>query len=245
MGSPGPSQGGRKRPHIRLNSGTQDVLASRYSPALPSPLSPSRPGASSPSRPATSRSLLSPTSPANPHKALYSHAGASASGSTELLLPPRRLGRRGRRFRDDDYSPVRSPAGGSAASSRRSSWSSESAGSRDSRFGGGLAGGPFASPFDDGSRPASREGSDPDGDDGGGSALNTQTVSEKYIILPSAGLLLFPEDVEKDDWLHNPDPSDRERGECDVFSRRGLVNVGGLALITLGILALFIGYPIL
>lgn len=95
------------------------------------------------------------------------------------------------------------------------------------------------SPFDD-SRAPSRAGSDDDG-------VNTQTVSEKYNILPSAGLLLFPEDVEKDDYLHNPDPNDKDgKLNCaDLFSKRGIVNVGGLALITIGILILFIGYPIL
>jgi len=99
--------------------------------------------------------------------------------------------------------------------------------------------GPFSSPFDD-SRAPSRAGSDDEG-------VNTQTVSEKYNILPSAGLLLFPEDVEKDDYLHNPDPNEREgRMTCaDLFSKRGLVNVGGLAFITLGIAMLFIGFPIL
>lgn len=75
--------------------------------------------------------------------------------------------------------------------------------------------------------------------------MNTQTVSEKYNILPSAGLLLFPEDVEKDDYLHNPDPSGKEDRDCDVFTRRGIINVGGLAFITIGILVLFIGYPVL
>ena len=70
-------------------------------------------------------------------------------------------------------------------------------------------------------------------------------MSEKYNILPSAGLLLFPEDVEKDDYLHNPDPNEREKMNCaDLFSKRGLVNVGGLLFITLGVLILFIGYPI-
>lgn len=63
--------------------------------------------------------------------------------------------------------------------------------------------------------------------------------------MPSAGLLLFPEDVEKDDWLHNPDPSDRDREKCDIFTKRGVVNVGGLAFITLGMLVLFVVYPIL
>lgn len=95
------------------------------------------------------------------------------------------------------------------------------------------------SPFDD-SRAPSRAGSSDD------EGVNTQTVSEKYNILPSAGLLLFPEDVEKDDYLHNPDPSDTDKLSCaDLLSPRGLVNVGGLSLITLGLLVLFIGYPIL
>ena len=71
-------------------------------------------------------------------------------------------------------------------------------------------------------------------------------MSEKFNIMPSAGLLLFPEDVEKDDWLHTPDPNDRDKMQwSDLFSKRGLVNVGGLAFITLGLLVLFIGYPIL
>jgi len=128
---------------------------------------------------------------------------------------------------------MRSPAG-SGYNSRRTSWSSESAGSRDSKYAG-----PFASPFDD-SRAPSRAGSDDEG-------VNTQTVSEKYNILPSAGLLLFPEDVEKDDYLHNPDPNDKDgKLDCaDLFSKRGMVNVGGLLLITIGLLVLFIGYPIL
>lgn len=122
----------------------------------------------------------------------------------------------------------------SGFNSRRTSWSSESAGSRSSRYGAG----PFATPFDD-SRAPSRAGSDDEG-------VNTQTVSEKYNILPSAGLLLFPEDVEKDDYLHNPDPSDKEKMKfSDLFTKRGVANVGGLALITLGLLTLFIGYPII
>jgi hypothetical protein len=127
---------------------------------------------------------------------------------------------------------MRSPSQ-SGYNSRRTSWGSESTGSRDSRVG------PFASPFDD-SRAPSRAGSDDEG-------VNTQTVSEKYNILPSAGLLLFPEDVEKDDYLHNPDPTEKEgRITCsDLFSKRGITNLGGLILITLGVFMLFIGYPII
>lgn len=96
--------------------------------------------------------------------------------------------------------------------------------------------GPFASPFDD-SRAPSRAGSEED--------LNTQTVSEKFNILPSAGLLLFPEDVEKDDYLHNPDPNEKESRDCDIFTKRGFANVGALAIFALGLLVLFIGYPVL
>lgn len=211
-------------PQIRVNSGSGDLLNIGQDAGADS-----RPHLAS--RQTSSRSLTQPGRPslrtAPSGHSLYS--SATPAESAELLLPPRKS--KTRRFRDDD-SPIRTPTE-SGFNSRRTSWSSESAGSRDSRYNG-----PFVSPFDD-SRAPSRAGSD----DG----VNTQTVSEKFNILPGAGLLLFPEDVEKDDYLHNPDPSDRDsRLKCaDLFSRRGFVNVGGLALITIGILILFIGYPIL
>jgi len=208
-------------PHIRLNSGAGDLLETTSSSGSSDQMN----------RQPSARSLTAGRRGASPivrqgsSNSLYSNQIAE---SAERLLPPTRS--RVRRFRDEDVS--RSPSAG-YADSRRTSWSSESAGSRDSRLG------PFASPFDD-SRAPSRAGSDDDG-------VNTQTVSEKYNILPSAGLLLFPEDVEKDDYLHNPDPADKDpRMTCaDLFSKRGIVNVGGLTLITLGVAMLFIGYPIL
>jgi beta-glucan synthesis-associated protein KRE6 len=94
----------------------------------------------------------------------------------------------------------------------------------------------FASPFDD-SRAPSREGSDED--------INTQTVSSKYNIMPSPGLLIYPEDVEKDDYLHNPDPNDPDMVRCEIWSKRGMANVGGLIFITLGVLALFVAFPVM
>lgn len=204
-------------PHIRLNSGGDDLVNLQdESQARPQP-----------QRQPSSRSLTSNNSavPAG----LYAAQLPGPQESAEHLLPPSRT--RTRRFRDDDS--VQSPSQ-SGFNSRRTSWSSESAGSRSSRYGAG----PFATPFDD-SRAPSRAGSDDEG-------VNTQTVSEKYNILPSAGLLLFPEDVEKDDYLHNPDPSDKEKMKfSDLFTKRGVANVGGLALITLGLLTLFIGYPIM
>ncbi|KAF7189721.1 Beta-glucan synthesis-associated protein KRE6 [Pseudocercospora fuligena] len=218
-------------PHIRLNSGNDDLLqlaSSTSSDSTSRPAATRQPSSRSltqPSRPGTAPSLRQAPS----GHSLYS--SAAPAESAELLLPPRKVNTR--RFRDDD-SPLRSPTSPGGYNSRRTSWSSESAGSRDSRYAG-----PFVSPFDD-SRAPSRAGSDDDN-------VNTQTVSEKFNILPSAGLLLFPEDVEKDDYLHNPDPNDPpDKLNCaDLFSKRGLMNVGSLALITLGLLILFIGYPIL
>lgn len=192
----------RVPPHIRLNSGQEDL---------------SKGDATS-----SSRTLV----PASKSHLNNVYASDNVQDSAERLLPPAQ-GRS--RFRDDvSPSPLRSPAR-SSYSSRRSSWESDR--SRDSRG--------FENPFRDSSlsRPGSRAGSD-DND------VNTQTVSEKYNILPSAGLLLFPEDIEKDDYLHNPDPNGEPR-DCDIFTKRGLVNVGGLAFMTIGILVLFIGYPAL
>jgi hypothetical protein len=94
------------------------------------------------------------------------------------------------------------------------------------------------SPFDDSMMPSTVCSSD-DGQ------VNTQTVAGKYNITPSAGLLIYPEDVEKDDWLHNPDPNEKDHLRCDLWNKRGLVNLGGLILITAGTLMLFIGYPVL
>ena len=210
-------------PHIRVNSGSGDMQSQQSQSSQQRPQT---------SRTNTSRSLTQQSRPStapNQNRQVGPVYGTSTpADSTELLLPPRKGPRR---FRDDDSPLPRSPLA-SGFSSRRTSWSSGSERSRDSKMG------PFVSPFDD-SRAPSRAGSDDEG-------VNTQTVSEKYNILPSAGLLLFPEDVEKDDYLHTPDPNDRDKMQCtDLFSKRGLVNVGGLALITLGILTLFIGYPIL
>jgi hypothetical protein len=147
---------------------------------------------------------------------IYSNVGLAESG--DMLLPPQKS--RMKPFRDE--SPLRSP---SVMSSRRTSWESDFS-----------ARGPFASPFDD-SRAPSRAGSEED--------LNTQTVSEKFNIHPSAGLLLFPEDIEADDALHNPEPGEKDKRDCDIFTKRGIVNLGALGIMCIGLLFLFIGYPIL
>lgn len=203
-------------PHLRLNSGSHEPRTDDNSmPAV-------RPNTA---RTNSARSLTQPIRPGTaPSQGIRSpgapdvYSNASIAESAEMLLPPQKI-RTQRSYRDE--SPMQSPSG---FSSRRTSWSSD------------MTGGPFASPFDD-SRAPSRAGSEED--------LNTQTVSEKFNIHPSAGLLLFPEDVEKDDYLHNPDPNEKDKRDCDVFTRRGIVNLGGLAILALGLLMLFIGYPVL
>ncbi|PLB47889.1 putative beta-1,6 glucan synthetase [Aspergillus steynii IBT 23096] len=140
-----------------------------------------------------------------------------AQDSTEFLIPPKPSRRR------EDYDSVASP-NLSMVSSRRTSWSSG-----DTRK--------YSYTRMEDSRAPSRAGSDEND-------VNTQTVTEKFNIMPTEGLLLFPEDVEKDDYLHNPDPNEREK-ECDIWNRRGMINVGGLVLLTLGFLVLFVGYPVI
>jgi hypothetical protein len=95
-------------------------------------------------------------------------------------------------------------------------------------------------PYPDGeSRPQSRSGSISD-DEG----LNTQTVAKLFAIVPDGNLIIHPEEIEKDDYLHTPDPKEKDR-DCSIFSKRGCLNIGGLTFVILGVLMLFIGYPVL
>lgn len=173
-----------------------------------------------PPRHGVPRALTSPsglTSPSElPSPGIRSLRSAKSS---DFLIPPKPF-----RARDEGASPD-----GSIFSSRRTSFDSGWAGST-SRLGYY----PVSSLAD--SCPPSRGSSQED--------LNTQTVGIKYNIMPSDGLLLFPEDVEKDDYLHNPNPEDKER-YCDVCNRRGMVNMTGLILLILGASMLFIGYPVM
>lgn len=141
------------------------------------------------------------------------------SNSSERLVAPT-TGQGSRIYRG--YAPEYP----SPLSSRRTSW--ESIGSREDFQG------PFVSPLDD---PAKASSS--------GEAINTQTVAQKYLITPTPDLILFPEDVEADDYLHNPDPNESDKYKFEIWSRRGMINVGGLIFVILGILALFVAYPVL
>ncbi|KAF7588685.1 hypothetical protein BBP40_005318 [Aspergillus hancockii] len=204
----------RGTPHIRLNSGQHDPFSDSEETYAPAP----------PNHGAIGRALT-PSMTKSPSTGTFQTiqtglGSPTPQESTEFLLPPRPGRHR------EDYEPFRSPDM-SVQSSRRTSWTSE-AGS-DSR-------GYFYPRYGDMRSPSQADDDESD--------VNTQTVTEKFNIMPSEGLILFENDVEDDDYLHKPDPSDKER-DCDIWNRRGVLNVGGLVLFTLGLLMLFIGYPIL
>jgi len=97
--------------------------------------------------------------------------------------------------------------------------------------------GPFASPFDD-DRIEFLEF--PDESVGG---PNSITILAGYNILLGPGLLLFPEDVEVDDWLHDPDPYETEPRDYEVFHSRTLLDLGGFVLVMIGLIGLFVISP--
>lgn len=168
----------------------------------------------------TTRQLLpQPSFASSPHSSGATtpvYGGSHFPDGSELLLP------RGGSASYRPYRDVSNPDPYSTQSSRRTSTSSD----------GGRYG-PFASPFDD------RVGG-PDDDN-----VNTQTVTEKYNCVPTPGLLVFPEDVEQDDELHNPDPNEKEHRDGNIWTKRGAVNLGGLGFLLLGMLSLFIIWPAL
>nr|XP_019000894.1 glucosidase [Kwoniella mangroviensis CBS 8507]OCF64355.1 glucosidase [Kwoniella mangroviensis CBS 8507] len=60
------------------------------------------------------------------------------------------------------------------------------------------------------------------------------------------GYAAFDGSPEADDWLHNPDPKrDGKHERGSLFTVRGATNIGCLALLAIGIIALFAGYPII
>lgn len=82
-------------------------------------------------------------------------------------------------------------------------------------------------------------------------SVSSTGLTEKFNLSPdprSWNSAISPGVVEDDDDIHNPD-SRRGGGEFDrdwnIFTWRGLVNIGSLTLVFLGILALFAGYPII
>ena len=188
----------RRPPHITVNSGSGRNLLGSMSPGSPQSSTVGTPGFSTQLVPPQ----RSPTSQSSQILGLGRYSSPAVAESSEMLLPSSRA-RAPRSYQDSSKDNPSQSA--SAMSSRGTSWDSEARG-RDSRRDASFS--PITSPFDD-SRAPSWTGSD----DG---IINTQTVSQRYNIVPSEGLLVLPEELESDDYLHNPDLSDRDRGRYDI-----------------------------
>ncbi|CCG85039.1 protein of unknown function [Taphrina deformans PYCC 5710] len=74
--------------------------------------------------------------------------------------------------------------------------------------------------------------------------LNTQTVTEKFDIGPTTNLLWDPSYVEDDDDLHNPDVDNPKR-DTNIWTKRGLTNLGGLVLVVIALVCIFVVIPAL
>ncbi|KAJ6509382.1 beta-glucan synthesis-associated protein [Mycena vitilis] len=76
------------------------------------------------------------------------------------------------------------------------------------------------------------------------------SVSEKFSLSPDPaawGADLSPNHPEADDFLHNPDPRRDRKNDTNgnIFTARGLANLGCLFILGMGLMTLFAGYPII
>jgi len=76
------------------------------------------------------------------------------------------------------------------------------------------------------------------------------SISDKYSLSPDPaawGSNLSPNYPENDDDLHNPDPRRDRRKDTggNVFTYRGLTNLGCMIVLCLGLVTLFAGYPLI
>lgn len=207
-------------PHLTVNSGYEDSFGeqSNVTPPQSSSMA-SRPLITAPQPPYSPTPRVGDSTPVSP----FSQHGQE---STELLsIPPSRF----RGYTDNPH--MNRSTDFSNLSSRRTSWSSDNASRRELPYVVG------SGQFTD-SRAPSRAGSDDE-------AINTQTVAEKFAIEPDGCLIVYPHDVEQDDDLHNPDVDDLKDRDCNIWTRRGAINIGGLALFVLGLLFLLVAYPLM
>ena len=81
-------------------------------------------------------------------------------------------------------------------------------------------------------------------------ASETPTVDSysKYNVDSDQPALLWEldKDPDIDDHLHNPSPHDalRDNRACTIWTARGWLNMGALLIITLTLVGLFVGYPV-
>ncbi|KAJ6574953.1 beta-glucan synthesis-associated [Mycena capillaripes] len=76
------------------------------------------------------------------------------------------------------------------------------------------------------------------------------SISEKFSLSPDPaawGADISPNHPEPDDYLHNPDPKRDRKNDTDgnIFTARGLANLGCLLILGVGLITLFAGYPLI
>ncbi|THU81776.1 glycoside hydrolase family 16 protein [Dendrothele bispora CBS 962.96] len=88
---------------------------------------------------------------------------------------------------------------------------------------------------------------------GQGSAYPVDThssISSKFSLTPDPntwGSALYPNTPEPDDYLHDPDPKRDRHSDCggSFITSRSFSNLGCLLILALGVLTLFVGYPLI
>ena len=205
-------------PHLRLNSGTQDPViddAQHYQV----PAEPSQPLMASDSVASSTASPLAiPPRPYSPYAPRSRSVSRSATERTYYYEE------------HPDFLTVPDPRylRHSRSFSRPRSLPSSRRASTSSDRGNGF----FTFPYSDSTATLSDDG------------LNTQTVVERFAIVPDKDLIVHPEEVETDDYLHNPD-SKAKVPVSTWRSGRGLRNIGCLALILAIVAVIAITVPVL
>ncbi|KAF3147695.1 hypothetical protein TWF594_002285 [Orbilia oligospora] len=209
-------------PRITLNSSSEDLLQSeqaQYTGPIRN-LTPTSTAPSSPILPANSRPFYAPSSP---------------SYSSENLLPPSK-GFSSHRFQNH--------AVDSSAFIPDYFIHQDSRDSFDSFDNRSAPRDPFSTPLhsplpwdmNDSLRPRTRDSDDD---------ASIYPMGEKFDIFTNVDdLIVYPRDIEADDELHAPDGKKIDR-DFNFWTKRGVVNLGGLVLLVGGILFLFIGYPVI
>ncbi|KAF3911419.1 hypothetical protein ABW20_dc0103603 [Dactylellina cionopaga] len=215
------SQGLRpSSPRITLNSSSEDLLnndRAQYTGPIRN-LTPSSTASNSPILPAQLRPF-------------YKSSEAGLSLSSEKLLQPGK-GFSGHRYKSESLDSNFIPEYYVRHQSSRDSFDTYDP--QD----------PFATPLPS-PRPWDLEGHNglrpPTRDDDDNSV---NAITEKFNIFPDDTLLMYPKDIEADDELHAPDGKKVDR-DFNFWTKRGIVNLGGLLLLIGGIMFLFIGYPVI
>lgn len=75
--------------------------------------------------------------------------------------------------------------------------------------------------------------------------FTTQNIASRLHFTADAGLIQLPQEQEKDDWLHSSPANGKEPWTRDLLSLRAIANCSSLFTLTMGLMLLFVLYPIL